>query len=105
MYSYYLTMFFFSLCQVEFLDRYKVGELTGLLTSDLGSIKDIVSENVSRDRGFRALSEASFSTLSRSIRYNLHTFCPVPPTCSSFGAVYGFRFWLSRYDFFPLSLF
>ncbi|KAK9103451.1 hypothetical protein Sjap_020705 [Stephania japonica] len=43
--------------KVEFFDRYKVGELTGLLTSDLGSIKDIVSENVSRDRGFRALSE------------------------------------------------
>ncbi|PSS33120.1 ABC transporter B family member 28 like [Actinidia chinensis var. chinensis] len=34
-----------------------VGELTALLTSDLGSLKDIVSENISRDRGFRALSE------------------------------------------------
>ncbi|KAK4788805.1 hypothetical protein SAY86_020124 [Trapa natans] len=43
--------------KVEFFDRYKVGELTGLLTSDLGSLKDVVSENVSRDRGFRALSE------------------------------------------------
>uniref|UniRef100_A0A5B7AF76 Putative Non-intrinsic ABC protein 8 isoform 1 n=1 Tax=Davidia involucrata TaxID=16924 RepID=A0A5B7AF76_DAVIN len=43
--------------KVEFFDRYKVGELTALLTSDLGSLKDIVSENVSRDRGFRALSE------------------------------------------------
>ncbi|XP_028768527.1 ABC transporter B family member 28 isoform X2 [Neltuma alba] len=43
--------------KVEFFDRYKVGELTGLLTSDLGSLKDIVSENVARDRGFRALSE------------------------------------------------
>ncbi|KAL7003271.1 ABC transporter B member 28 [Sarracenia purpurea var. burkii] len=43
--------------KVEFFDRYKVGELTALLTSDLGSIKDIVSENISRDRGFRALSE------------------------------------------------
>ncbi|CAH9097900.1 unnamed protein product [Cuscuta europaea] len=43
--------------KVEFFDRYKVGELTALLTSDLGSIKNIVSENVSRDRGFRALSE------------------------------------------------
>ncbi|KAL9324172.1 hypothetical protein ACSQ67_009029 [Phaseolus vulgaris] len=40
----------------------KVGELTGLLTSDLDSLKNIVSENVSRDRGFRALSEASNST-------------------------------------------
>lgn len=43
--------------KMEFYDRYKVGELTGLLTSDLGSVKDIVSENVSRDRGFRAFSE------------------------------------------------
>ncbi|GKU89405.1 hypothetical protein SLEP1_g3543 [Rubroshorea leprosula] len=43
--------------KAEFFDRYKVGELIGLLTSDLGSVKDIVSENISRDRGFRALSE------------------------------------------------
>ncbi|XP_056158803.1 ABC transporter B family member 28 isoform X2 [Syzygium oleosum] len=43
--------------KVEFFDRYKVGELTGLLTSDLGSLKGVVSENISRDRGFRALSE------------------------------------------------
>uniref|UniRef100_A0A2N9FUK4 ABC transporter domain-containing protein n=1 Tax=Fagus sylvatica TaxID=28930 RepID=A0A2N9FUK4_FAGSY len=50
------------LSKVEFFDRYKVGELTGLLTSDLGSLKDVVSENISRDRGFRALSEASNST-------------------------------------------
>ncbi|XP_026381602.1 ABC transporter B family member 28 [Papaver somniferum] len=43
--------------KAEFFDRYKVGELTGLITSDLGSVKDVVSENTSRDRGFRALSE------------------------------------------------
>ncbi|XP_016564717.1 ABC transporter B family member 28 isoform X2 [Capsicum annuum] len=43
--------------KVDFFDRYKVGELTALLTSDLGSLKNIVSENTSRDRGFRALSE------------------------------------------------
>ncbi|CAI9768208.1 unnamed protein product [Fraxinus pennsylvanica] len=43
--------------KMEFFDRYKVGELTALLTSDLGSLKSIVSENISRDRGFRALSE------------------------------------------------
>ncbi|XP_028068035.1 ABC transporter B family member 28-like isoform X2 [Camellia sinensis] len=43
--------------KVEFFDQYKVGELTALITSDLGSLKDIVSENISRDRGFRALSE------------------------------------------------
>ncbi|KAL3342011.1 hypothetical protein AABB24_026169 [Solanum stoloniferum] len=43
--------------KIEFFDRYKVGELTALLTSDLGSLKNIVSENTSRDRGFRSLSE------------------------------------------------
>ncbi|CAI0404121.1 unnamed protein product, partial [Linum tenue] len=43
--------------KVEFFDRYKVGEISALLTNDLGSLKDVVSENVSRDRGFRALSE------------------------------------------------
>lgn len=45
--------------KVEFFDRHKVGELTGLLSSELGSIKDLVNENVSRDRGFRALAETS----------------------------------------------
>ncbi|XP_041008086.1 ABC transporter B family member 28 isoform X2 [Juglans microcarpa x Juglans regia] len=49
--------------KVEFFDRYKVGELTGLLTSDLGYLKDVVSENVSRDRGFRALSEVTGTLL------------------------------------------
>ncbi|XP_077248610.1 non-intrinsic ABC protein 8 [Tasmannia lanceolata] len=48
--------------KVEFFDRYKVGELTGLLTSDLGSLKGVVSENISRDRGLRAFSEV-FGTL------------------------------------------
>ena len=36
------------------------------MTTDLGSFKNIVSENISRDRGFRALTEASYSTLSKS---------------------------------------
>ncbi|CAM8900573.1 hypothetical protein QQ045_010835 [Rhodiola kirilowii] len=45
--------------KVEFFDRYKVGELTGLLTTDLGSLNSVVSENISRDRGFRALSEVT----------------------------------------------
>lgn len=53
--------------KVEFFDRYKVGELSALLTSDLGSLKDIVSENISRDRGFRALSEASHSILEQKL--------------------------------------
>lgn len=43
--------------KVEFFDRHKVGELTGLLTSDLGALKDVVNENISRDRGLRAFSE------------------------------------------------
>ncbi|KAI3856397.1 hypothetical protein MKX03_034479 [Papaver bracteatum] len=43
--------------KAEFFDQYKVGELTGLITSDLGSLKDVVTENTSRIRGFRALSE------------------------------------------------
>ncbi|XP_051138101.1 ABC transporter B family member 28 [Andrographis paniculata] len=43
--------------KVEFFDRYKVGELTALITTDLGSLKNIVSENISRDRGLRAISE------------------------------------------------
>lgn len=43
----------------------QVGELSGLLTSDLGSLKNVVSENISRDRGFRALSEASHSILKQ----------------------------------------
>ncbi|PIN26575.1 Peptide exporter, ABC superfamily [Handroanthus impetiginosus] len=43
--------------KVEFFDRYKVGELTALLISDVGSLKNTVSENISRDRGFRAISE------------------------------------------------
>ncbi|KAL6509487.1 ABC transporter B member 28 [Orobanche gracilis] len=38
-------------------DDVGVGELTALFTSDLGSLKNIVSENISRDRGFRAISE------------------------------------------------
>ncbi|KEH26585.1 ABC transporter B family member 28 isoform X2 [Medicago truncatula] len=49
--------------KVEFFDKYKVEEITGLLTSDLGSLKDLVSENVSRDRGFRALSEVTGTLL------------------------------------------
>ncbi|CAL9008617.1 unnamed protein product [Prunus brigantina] len=61
--------------KVEFFDRYKVGELTGLLTSDLGSIKSVVSENISRDRGFRALTEASNSTPSTSELYVIGTIC------------------------------
>ncbi|KAM0872627.1 hypothetical protein ACQ4PT_038592 [Festuca glaucescens] len=43
--------------KMVFFDRHKVGELTGLLTSDLGSLKGVVSDNISRDRGLRAFTE------------------------------------------------
>eukprot|EP00850_Spirogloea_muscicola_P011020 SM000067S20297 [mRNA] locus=s67:139842:145263:+ [translate_table: standard] len=57
---------------VEFYDKHKVGELQALLSTELGYIEKIVSENVSRDRGFRALSEvlgtlAILFTLSREL--------------------------------------
>ncbi|KFK29048.1 hypothetical protein AALP_AA7G081900 [Arabis alpina] len=48
--------------KAEFFDKYKVGELTGLLTSDLGALNSIVNDNISRDRGFRAFSEV-FGTI------------------------------------------
>lgn len=41
----------------------QVAELTSILSQDLGAIKDIVNENVSRDRGFRALAEVIFLPL------------------------------------------
>ncbi|KAF0909619.1 hypothetical protein E2562_039109 [Oryza meyeriana var. granulata] len=47
----------FACLQMVFFDRHKVGELTGLLTSDLGTLKSVISDNISRDRGLRALSE------------------------------------------------
>eukprot|EP00850_Spirogloea_muscicola_P015228 SM000115S23907 [mRNA] locus=s115:109257:114629:- [translate_table: standard] len=58
--------------KVEFYDKHKVGELQALLSTELGYIEKIVSENVSRDRGFRALSEvlgtlAILFTLSREL--------------------------------------
>ncbi|XP_010438880.1 PREDICTED: ABC transporter B family member 28 [Camelina sativa] len=48
--------------KAEFFDKYKVGELTGLLTSDLGALNSLVNDNISRDRGFRAFSEV-FGTI------------------------------------------
>ncbi|KAH9647281.1 hypothetical protein KPL70_025134 [Citrus sinensis] len=71
--------------KAEFFDRYKVGELSGLLTSDLGSLKALVSENISRDRGFRALSEASHSILSESDWDNMYTFQYSSAACPNSG--------------------
>ncbi|KAG6391936.1 hypothetical protein SASPL_149700 [Salvia splendens] len=82
--------------KVEFFDKYKVGELTSLLTSDLGSLKTIVSDNVSRDRGFRAISEASYSTLCKSHWDTLCTFYSFTPAGASFGPPYANRVCSSR---------
>ncbi|KAL0299473.1 UNVERIFIED_CONTAM: ABC transporter B family member 28 [Sesamum radiatum] len=67
-----------------------VGELTALLTTDLGSLKNIVSENVSRDRGFRAISEASYSTLSKSHWHSVLTLCSFHPAGTSFRPTYAY---------------
>ncbi|KAH7557569.1 hypothetical protein JRO89_XS11G0181900 [Xanthoceras sorbifolium] len=72
--------------KAEFFDRYKVGELSGLLTSDLGSLKGVVSENISRDRGFRALSEARHSILSESSWDNMHIIYYSSPACANYGS-------------------
>nr|GLL21098.1 ABC transporter B family member 28 [Ipomoea trifida] len=86
--------------KVEFFDRYKVvltlvacslqvGELTALLTSDLGSLKNIVSENVSRDRGFRALSEASYYSKQKfSAIHCWFIYLSLPPTVIYISALY-----------------
>ncbi|CAH2077979.1 unnamed protein product, partial [Thlaspi arvense] len=58
--------------KAEFFDKYKVGELTGLLTSDLGALNSIVNDNISRDRGFRAFSEASHFFTMQKIVFLLH---------------------------------
>ncbi|KAE9464923.1 hypothetical protein C3L33_03170, partial [Rhododendron williamsianum] len=86
--------------KVEFFDRYKVGELTALLTSDLGSLKDIVSENISRDRGFRALSEASYSTLSESHWNNMYLIHSIPPACTTAWATYAYGVCFSCFSYF-----
>ncbi|PWA83075.1 Aspartic peptidase [Artemisia annua] len=58
---------FVSFLQVVFLRKYNVGELTALLTTDLCSFKNIVSENISRDRVLRALIEAMTNTDAAAI--------------------------------------
>ncbi|XVF09783.1 hypothetical protein REPUB_Repub07fG0126000 [Reevesia pubescens] len=68
----------------------KVGEHSGLLTSDLGSLKDVVSENISRDRGFRALSEANHSILKQKLLGQFAYCFPIPPTSPNSGPLGAF---------------
>eukprot|EP00898_Chlorokybus_atmophyticus_P004920 jgi/Chlat1/5429/Chrsp35S05317 len=43
--------------KVEFFDRHKVGELQALLSEDVQRIKEVLVDNLGKDRGFRALLE------------------------------------------------
>ena len=43
--------------RVEFFDRHQVVELTTVLSSDFGSLRDMFCANLSRDRGLRAVAE------------------------------------------------
>ncbi|KAL4535588.1 hypothetical protein Ndes2526A_g06409 [Nannochloris sp. 'desiccata'] len=49
--------------KIEFFDRHRASEITNLLSKDLEALRTFVFANVSRDRGFRALAEASGSVL------------------------------------------
>ena len=49
--------------RVEFFDAHHAGELTNLLSKDLDSIRSFVFNNVSRDRGLRAVCEGVGSVL------------------------------------------
>lgn len=49
--------------KVEFFDRHNTTELTSLLSIELDNVRSFVFGNVSRDRGLRAILEASGSVL------------------------------------------
>ena len=49
--------------KVEFFDRHNTTELTSLLSVELDTVRSFVFGNVSRDRGLRAILEASGSVL------------------------------------------
>ena len=48
---------------MEFFDRHNTTELTSLLSVELDNVRSFVFGNVSRDRGLRAILEASGSVL------------------------------------------
>ena len=43
--------------RVRFFDAHRAGELAALLSVEMGTVRTLVTGNVSRDRGFRAFSE------------------------------------------------
>ncbi|GBG92354.1 hypothetical protein CBR_g55235 [Chara braunii] len=49
--------------KIQFFDTHKVGELTALMSNDVNAVRDLVFDNVSRDRGLRSISEV-LGTLS-----------------------------------------
>lgn len=48
---------------IPFFDRHKSSTLTGLVVSEVDTIRMILMSNVARDRGLRALLEAAGSVL------------------------------------------
>lgn len=51
--------------RIEFFDRHTSTELTSLLSIELDSLRAFIFGNVSRDRGLRAILEASGAVLVR----------------------------------------
>lgn len=49
--------------RIEFFDRHRVSEVSTLLNKDLEAVRTFCFNNVSRDRGLRALAEATGSVL------------------------------------------
>uniref|UniRef100_A0A1D2A990 ABC transporter B family member 28 n=2 Tax=Auxenochlorella protothecoides TaxID=3075 RepID=A0A1D2A990_AUXPR len=49
--------------RIEFFDAHRSSELTALICKDLDTVRSLVFNNVSRDRGLRALLEATGSVL------------------------------------------
>lgn len=43
--------------RIEFFDRHKANELGALLSVEMGAVRGLMTQNVSRDRGFRAVCE------------------------------------------------
>eukprot|EP00271_Cylindrocystis_brebissonii_P019972 TRINITY_DN6394_c0_g1_i1.p1 TRINITY_DN6394_c0_g1~~TRINITY_DN6394_c0_g1_i1.p1 ORF type:complete len:768 (+),score=139.04 TRINITY_DN6394_c0_g1_i1:207-2510(+) len=43
--------------KVEFYDNHSVGELTSVLSTEMGAVEKMVTDNVSRDRGLRSVAE------------------------------------------------
>ena len=68
---------------VDFYDRTSTAELTGLLSSELDRVRSFIVSNVSRDRGLRAILEATGSVSWRAVL--LHIVCRLCRCCMLHG--------------------